>query len=197
MTTTKHNHTAVLLVDPQLDFFPGGSLAVASGDQIVAPINALLASHPEMPVFASRDWHPSSTKHFQARGGIWPPHCVQGTHGAQFHDQLRMQNARVYEKGTNPEDDGGYSAFDAATTVEGQTRRLVDDLKAAGITRLIVAGLATDYCIKATVLDALKEGFGVSLFVPGVRAVNLKPADGDEATKVMQAAGAVLLHDVK
>ena len=96
--------TGILLVDPQLDFFPGGALAVADGDQILAPINQLMARHPQLPVFASRDWHPTSTKHFKARGGIWPPHCVQGTPGASFHEGLRMEGAAIYDKGTDPDD---------------------------------------------------------------------------------------------
>ncbi len=114
----------ILLVDPQYDFFPGGSLAVADGDAIVAPLNAWLDAHPTAPVFASRDWHPEDTKHFKARGGIWPPHCVRDTRGAAFHDGLSMARARVYDKGTNPDDDGGYSAFDGARTDHGVVRTL-------------------------------------------------------------------------
>ena len=80
----------IILVDPQYDFFPGGSLAVTDGDQIVEPINRVLARHPEAPVFGTRDWHPENTRHFEARGGIWPPHCVQGTRGAAYHDELKV-----------------------------------------------------------------------------------------------------------
>ena len=186
--------TGILLVDPQYDFFPGGSLAVADGDQIVAPINALLQRHPSLPLFASRDWHPSSTKHFQARGGIWPPHCVQDTHGARFHEGLRMERAVVYDKGTDPDDDGGYSAFDGRRVDEtGKSVGLLEDLRARGIDTLIVAGLATDYCVKASALDAVKSGLLVLLFLPGVRAVNLKPKDGEAAIAALQEAGVLLV----
>ena len=178
----------ILLVDPQLDFFPGGALAVARGDEIVAPLNALLARHPTAPLFASRDWHPPATRHFKARGGIWPPHCVEGTRGAAFHDGLAMQRARVFDKGTNPEDDAGYSAFEA----RHDGLPLGDAITNAGVDVLLVAGLATDYCVKASVLDALRSGLVTLLYLPGVRPVELKPGDGERAIAEMQAAGALL-----
>ena len=184
----------ILLVDPQYDFFPGGSLAVSEGDAIIEPVNALLHRYPQAPVFASRDWHPSSTKHFRERGGIWPPHCVQGTRGASFHSGLDLQRARVFSKGTNPEDDAGYSAFEATRDESGRAVTLADDLKAAHVDTLIVAGLATDYCVKASVLDALKNGFTTLLYKPGVRAVNLKPDDGDKAVAEMKKAGALVVE---
>ena len=183
----------ILLVDPQYDFFPGGSLAVADGDKIVAPLNDLLRRHANLPVFASRDWHPQHTKHFKERGGIWPPHCVEGTRGAAFHSDLEMQKARVFSKGMDPENDAGYSAFEAVRTEDGKTVSLADDLKAAHVDSLIVAGLATDYCVKASVLDALRNGFTTFLFAPGVRPVNLKPDDGDKAIAEMKAAGALVI----
>ncbi|MDP2341894.1 MAG: isochorismatase family protein [Deltaproteobacteria bacterium] len=178
----------ILLVDPQYDFFPGGSLAVAEGDQIVEPINDLIARHAELGLYASRDWHPPSTKHFKERGGIWPPHCVQETHGAQFHEGLRMSRAAIYDKGTNPDDDGGYSAFEGSR----DGRALIDDLRRDQVDTLIIAGLATDYCVKASALDARKLGLTVFLFVPGVRAVNLKPDDGAAALALMREAGVLL-----
>jgi nicotinamidase/pyrazinamidase len=188
--------TGLLLVDPQYDFFPGGALAVANGDQIVAPLNEWIQRHPDAPIFASRDWHPPHTRHFKARGGIWPPHCVSGTRGASFHDELQMQRAVVYDKGTDPEDDGGYSAFDGARVDDGGVRHtLVGDLRAAGITTLVVGGLATDYCVKATVLDALRQGFSVRLLRPAVRAVELAPGDGARALHEMVAAGAIVVDD--
>lgn len=179
----------ILLVDPQLDFFPGGALAVAHGDDIVAPINALLAQHPDAPVFASRDWHPPDTRHFHARGGIWPPHCVQGTRGAAFHDGLHMARARVFEKGTDPENDAGYSAFEA--THDGVS--LGDAMRAAHVDVVLVAGLATDYCVKASVLDAHKHGFTPLLFLPGVRAVERAPGDGARAIDAMKAVGTLVV----
>jgi len=183
----------ILLVDPQYDFFPGGSLAVAHGDEIVGPINALMRRHPEAPVFASRDWHPQHTKHFKERGGIWPPHCVEGTRGAAFHSGLEMQNARVFSKGMNPENDAGYSAFEAVRSEDGHDISLATDLKNHGVDALIVAGLATDYCVKASVLDALKNRLMTFVYLPGVRAVNLKPADGDTALTEMKNTGAFLI----
>jgi nicotinamidase/pyrazinamidase len=183
----------ILLVDPQYDFFPGGALAVARGDEIVAPINALLRQHPDAPVFASRDWHPTSTRHFRERGGIWPPHCVEGTRGAAFHDGLEMGRALVYDKGTDPEDDGGYSAFDGRRRSEQASHALIDDLRARGVDALIVAGLATDYCVKASVLDARKHGLVTFLFLPGARAVELKDGDGERACTAMREAGALLV----
>ncbi len=185
----------ILLVDPQYDFFPGGSLAVARGDEIVSPINRLLALHAGAPLFASRDWHPTSTRHFKERGGIWPPHCVQGTRGAAFHDGLQMGHAVVFDKGTNPDDDGGYSAFDGARVDEqGRRRTLLDDLRARGVDALIVAGLATDYCVKASVLDARKHGLAAFLFLPGVRAVELAVGDGERAAALMRESGAHLVQ---
>jgi nicotinamidase/pyrazinamidase len=184
----------ILLVDPQLDFFPGGALGVDDGFAIVEPLNAWLRAHRDAPVYASRDWHPAGTRHFKARGGIWPPHCVQGTSGAEFHGDLDLDGARVYDKGTDAEDDGGYSAFDGARRHghDGQ-RTLLDDLRDDGVTILVVGGLATDYCVKASVMDALKHGFTVHLLRPGVRAVNLQPGDGDLAIAHMVQAGAVVV----
>ncbi len=186
--------TGVLLVDPQYDFFPGGSLPVAGGDQIVEPINLLLARHPELPLFASRDWHPTSTKHFQERGGLWPPHCVQQTRGARFHEGLRMDRAAIYDKGTDPDDDGGYSAFDGRRRdAQGNSISLMEDLRRRGVDGIVIAGLATDYCVKASALDACKNGLLVFLFLPGVRAVNIKPGDGDAAIAVLREAGVLLV----
>jgi nicotinamidase/pyrazinamidase len=182
----------IILVDPQYDFFPGGSLAVTDGDQIVEPINQVLARHPDAPVFGTRDWHPTETRHFEAGGGIWPPHCVQDTRGAAYHDELKIPSSmKLYSKGTDPADDGGYSGFDGASDA-GAT--LIEDLKASGVDSVLVAGLATDYCVKATVLDARKHGLEVFVYLPGVRAVNLKPEDGDEALAEMVEAGAFLVE---
>lgn len=183
----------ILLVDPQLDFFPGGSLGVADGDAIVAPINELLARHPEAPVFVTRDWHPEGSAHFAARGGPWPPHCVQGSSGATFHAGLRLPaGARVYSKGTGIDDDGGYSGFDGRA--EGSGHTLLEDLAAAGVDTLLVGGLATDYCVRATVLDARKHGLATFVFLPAIRAVELAPGDGARALDEMAAAGAYLVE---
>jgi nicotinamidase/pyrazinamidase len=181
----------ILLVDPQFDFFPGGSLAVAHGDEIVAPINHVLQQHERAPLFASRDWHQAKTKHFVEGGGIWPPHCVANTRGAAFHDGIAMHRARVFNKGTDPNDDGGYSAFDGAHV---DTRAsLLSDLRDHNVDTLLVAGLATDHCVKATVLDARKHGLNVFVLSAGVRAVNVVAGDGDRAMEAMRAAGAYVV----
>lgn len=208
---------AILIVDAQYDFFPGGSLAVADGDQIVEPICRLLNQKRvefggRYPVYLTQDWHPEQTKHFKEGGGIWPPHCVRETRGAEIHevieqallgfkiwsDKLWVKN---YQKGTNPEDDGGYSAFDAVgeggfvdgVWTKSAGRPLAEDLRKDDVDTLIVCGLATDYCIKASVLDALKNGFNVKLFLDGIRAVNINEGDGDAAIAEMEKAGAQLV----
>lgn len=181
----------ILLVDPQNDFFPGGALGVKDGDQIVEPINRLLEAFPKVSVFVSRDWHPSETKHFAAGGGLWPPHCVQGTQGAEFHSGLKLPPHLVVTKGENPEDDGGYSAFDGTI---GLGTPLLSALRSNEVDTLIIAGLATDYCVKATVLDALKNGFQVLLFRPGIRAVNINEDDSYKALVEMRIAGVFFLE---
>jgi nicotinamidase/pyrazinamidase len=178
----------ILLVDPQFDFFPGGTLAVAHGDDIIAPINRMLQQHDRAPLFASRDWHRPHTKHFRDGGGIWPPHCVEHSRGAAFHDGIAMHHARVFNKGTDPNDDGGYSAFDGAHIDTGAS--LIADLRAHNVDTLLVAGLATDHCVKASVLDARKHGLDVFVLAAGVRAVNVVAGDGDRAVFSMREAGA-------
>ena len=145
---------ALIVVDVQNDFCPGGTLAVAEGDQVVSSLNKLIEEFLERgePVFKTRDWHPEQTKHFQAYGGTWPVHCVQNTKGAEFHPNLLDdKHIRIISKGLGDTD--CYSAFDE-TDLELQLHRL-------GVTKVWVGGLATDYCVKSTVLDALKKGFRV------------------------------------
>ena len=190
------NQTAVLIVDPQLDFFPGGALGVSGGNEIVDPINHLLEDFQSSLTFVSRDWHPANTKHFQDRGGIWVPHCVQGTSGAEFHPDLNLHRAHIVTKGDDPECDGGYSAFEGHLeniATPGKFFTLQEVLGQERIGHLIVAGLATDYCVKASVLDALKLGLTTMVFTPGIRAVNLSPEDGARALVEMKEAGAYLL----
>jgi nicotinamidase/pyrazinamidase len=177
------NKRALIVVDVQNDFCPGGALAVAQGDQVVAPLNRLIEEFLERgePVFKSRDWHPLKTKHFAAYGGTWPVHCVQNTTGAEFHPELiDDMHIRVISKGLGDED--SYSAFDG-TDLALQLRRL-------GVEEVWVGGLATDYCVKNTVLDALKEGFRVKALKDAMRAVEIKPGDGERAVAEMQNAGA-------
>jgi len=174
---------ALIVVDVQNDFCPGGSLAVAHGDEVVAPLNKLIEEFLERgePVFKSRDWHPNQTKHFQAYGGTWPVHCVQNTKGAEFHPNLLDdKHIRVISKGMGDED--SYSAFDG-TDLSLQLRRL-------GIEEVWIGGLATDYCVKNTVLDALKEGFRVKALEQAMRPVEVNPGDGERAIAEMREAGA-------
>lgn len=174
---------ALIVVDVQNDFCPGGALAVAQGDEVVAPLNRLINEFLEQgePVFKSRDWHPKRTRHFAAYGGAWPVHCVQNTKGAEFHPELiDDMHIRVISKGLGDED--SYSAFDG-TDLALQLYRL-------GVKEVWVGGLATDYCVKNTVLDARKEGFRVRALENAMRPVELKPGDGQRAIEEMRKAGA-------
>ncbi|MBI4118218.1 MAG: isochorismatase family protein [Parcubacteria group bacterium] len=173
---------ALILVDVQNDFCPGGSLAVPRGDEVVPPLNRMImfAVAQGWDIVASRDWHPRQTKHFAEFGGIWPVHCVQGTPGAEFHSGLHLSMSysqfQVVSKGLGDADD--YSAFDSGMKPEAK--------------HLYVGGLATDYCVLATVRRALELGYEVTLLTDASRAVDLKPGDGERAIAEMQAAGAVL-----
>jgi len=171
---------ALLIVDPQVDFCPGGALAVPGGDAVFPAVNRAASIVPV--VVASRDWHPPDHISFQAQGGPWPVHCQAGTAGAEFHpalDQSHIQ--RVFSKGTDPGREA-YSAFDGT----GLTAWLSDH----GVHRLMVAGLATDYCVRASVLDALQAGFEVTVLEDGIGAVDVQPGDGERALAEMRGAGA-------
>jgi len=177
---------ALIVVDVQNDFCPGGTLAVARGDEVVEPLNKQIDEFLERgaPVYKSRDWHPPTTKHFQAYGGTWPVHCVQNTKGAEFHPALRDDpRITVVSKGLGDTD--CYSAFDETD--------LASQLREQGVEEVIVGGLATDYCVKNTVLDALKHGFKVKALKNSMRAVDLQPGDGDRAIEEMRAAGAEIV----
>ncbi|MEA2204852.1 MAG: nicotinamidase/pyrazinamidase [Blastocatellia bacterium] len=181
---------ALIVVDVQNDFCPGGSLAVAHGAEVVAPLNQLIAEFLERgePVFKSRDWHPANTKHFAAQGGIWPPHCVQNTKGAEFHaDLLDDIHIRTVSKGLGDTD--CYSAFDE-TDLDLQLRRL-------NIEELWIGGLATDYCVKETVLGGLRRGYKVKALKDAMRAVDVNPGDGDHALEEMRDAGAEIVETQK
>ena len=182
---------ALVIVDVQNDFCPGGSLAVAGGDRVAAPLARLAArcATAGLPVFASRDWHPPDTAHFQDAGGPWPVHCVRDTPGAELHPDLVLPpEAVIFSKGVDPQADG-YSAFEAR---DETGRDLVELLRAAGVDHLLVGGLATDYCVRATVLAALARGLRVSLLTDAVAGVNVQPGDADRAIEEMVAAGAQL-----
>ncbi|HEX8119088.1 MAG TPA: nicotinamidase [Pyrinomonadaceae bacterium] len=181
--STQAGRRALIVVDVQNDFCPGGALAVEHGDEVVGPLNRLIEEFLERgePVYKSRDWHPAVTKHFQAYGGTWPVHCVQNTHGAEFHkDLLEDPRVRVVSKGLGDEDN--YSAFDGTT--------LAEELRREGVEEVWVGGLATDYCVKNTVLDARREGFRVRALSDAMRAVNLQPGDDQRALAEMRDAGA-------
>jgi nicotinamidase/pyrazinamidase len=181
---------ALLIVDVQIDFLPAGSLAVPAGDEVVAPLNEWIArfTAAELPVVATRDWHPPGHCSFRAQGGIWPPHCVADTRGAEFAAALALPPAaHVISKAMQPETDA-YSGFDG-TDLDAQLRRMQ-------VRRLFVGGLATDYCVLATVNDALRLGYGVMLLVDAIRAVELQPGDGERAIAAMVAGGAVGVEDM-
>ena len=176
---------ALILVDVQNDFCPEGSLAVAEGDKVVPVLNraAEQFARAGRPVIASRDWHPAESTHFQT----WPPHCVQGQPGARFHPELKLPaGAVVVSKGTGATEDA-YSAFQAR---DASGRTLVEILRERGTRRLTIGGLATDYCVRATVLDALRQGFQVSVIENGIKGVDLHAGDSARAVDEMRRAGA-------
>ena len=179
---------AFLVVDVQNDFCPGGALGVPDGDRIVPRVNRTidLFVRRGLPVLATRDWHPSVTKHFKEFGGAWPPHCIQGTKGARFHPDLRLpRDALILSKGMDPEQDS-YSGFQA---YNGEGRDLESVIRDMGVDEIYVCGLATDYCVRATALDATRRGIRVRVLGDVVKGVDLKPGDSDAAIQEMRAAG--------
>ncbi|MFB0526743.1 MAG: nicotinamidase [bacterium] len=180
---------ALLIVDVQNDFCPGGALAVPEGDKIVPILNKcmMIFSRKKWPIFASRDWHPKESKHFKKFGGPWPEHCIQNTRGARLHPNLRLpKETIILSKGMDPDKDS-YSAFQA---VNSKGTGFFELLKSSGIKELFIGGLATDYCVKSSVLDALKSGFKVKLLMDAIRGVNMKPKDSEEAIEEMVSRGA-------
>ncbi|MHC4218396.1 MAG: nicotinamidase [Planctomycetota bacterium] len=175
---------ALVIVDVQNDFCPGGALAVPDGDRVVPVLNAWIqkARGAGAMIVVSRDWHPPDHMSFAAQGGPWPVHCVRDTPGAAFHPGLDLpDDALVISKGSDPEREA-YSAF--------QGTDLAQRLDAAGVRRLWVGGLALDYCVRTTVLDGLEARFDVHLIGDAVRAVNIDSRDGPKALKRMKSAGA-------
>lgn len=174
---------ALIVVDVQNDFCPGGALAVPDGDEVVPVINDLMLRFRH--VIATQDFHPRGHSSFVGEGGPWPEHCVQGTPGAEFHPALDISRAdEIVQKGTDLATDG-YSGF-AGTD-------LADRLRARGIERVVVTGLATDYCVRATTVEAIEHGFDAVVLTDAVRAVNVAAGDGDEAFEDMTRAGATLV----
>jgi nicotinamidase/pyrazinamidase len=188
MSVELNRHDAVLIVDVQGDFLPGGKLAVQRGNEVVPVLNRYiaLARRNKLPVFASRDWHPPDHCSFRPQGGPWPQHCVAGSPGAAFAPGLALPGDAVIISKATARDADAYSAF--------QGTDLAQALYAAGVKRLLVGGLATDYCVLHTVLDARKAGFEVLLLADAIRAVNVKPGDGERAEREMLAAGAVAIR---
>src|SRR5215210_8258566 len=180
--TDNRKRRALIIVDVQNDFCPGGALAVAHGDEVVTPLNRLAEEFLERDdlVIKSRDWHPPQTKHFAAYGGVWPIHCVRQTHGAEFHPDL-IDDPRIIVISKNKMDVDEYSAFDGTG--------LASLLHEQGVEEVWVGGLATDYCVKHTALDAVREGFKVRAIMEAMRPVELKPGDGERAIEEMKQAG--------
>ncbi|HEU4621994.1 MAG TPA: isochorismatase family protein [Burkholderiaceae bacterium] len=184
--TALRSGDALLIVDVQRDFLAGGSLAVPKGEVVLEPLNHLISifNTHGWPIIATRDWHPSQHCSFQSQGGPWPPHCVADSAGAKFADQLALpESAYVISKATTEERDA-YSGF-SGTRLRALLERLA-------VKRLVVGGLATDYCVLNTVLDAREHGYEVMLATDAIAAVNVSPGDDQRALARMTAAGAML-----
>lgn len=178
---------ALVLVDVQNDFFPGGALPTPEGDEIIEPINQLIEQCGDMgmPVFATRDWHPENHCSFEEQGGPWPPHCIQETEGAAFHPEIELPEDVAIISKAESADREAYSAF--------QSAGLGERLRELGVTGLVVAGLATDVCVRQTVLDALDEGFAVTVIQEAVSGVEAEPGDSRRALEEMAEHGAQIL----
>ena len=179
---------ALILVDIQNDFCPGGALAVNEGDQIVPAVNRLIPGFPL--VISTQDWHPENHISFKEQGGPWPPHCVQGTRGAELHSALKTDTiAHYFRKASSPDKDD-YSEFAGK---DDRGRSLDQVLKGHGVKTLYAVGLATDYCVLETVIDGLRLGYEVYAVTDAMRAVNVNPADGEKALQQMASSGAHLV----
>jgi len=183
--------TALVVVDVQNDFAdPAGSLSVDGGPGVVRAVNAEVerATSAGAPVFYTQDWHPADTPHFAKDGGTWPVHCVQGTWGAQLHPDLTV-TGEVVRKGEHGED--GYSGFSMQDPVSGEVvpTRLAGLLRDAGVEHLVVVGLATDYCVRATALEAREQGWQVAVPWAAVAAVDVTPGDGERTREELRSAG--------
>jgi nicotinamidase/pyrazinamidase len=176
---------ALLVIDMQVDFLPGGALGVTDGHEVIAPINHLIELYREqgLPIFASRDWHPGDHCSFDAQGGPWPPHCRADSAGAEFAAELALPDDTVVVSKADTATADAYSAFSGTT--------LAAQLRARGVERVTVCGLATDYCVLNTVTDALEEDFDAIIVPEAMRAVEVKPGDGRQALDRMVARGAV------
>lgn len=195
MTVPMTSTTALIVVDVQNDFAdPAGSLAVPGGVEVVSAVNRLVETAIEAKalVFYTQDWHPTQTPHFVSGGGPWPPHCVRKTWGAELHPELLVRG-EVVRKGVDGED--GYSGFSMRNSQTGEQTAtpLAELLCAADVEHVVVVGLATDYCVRATALDARELGWPVTLVRQAVAAVDLAEGDGERALGAMVDAGVLVL----
>jgi len=174
----------LIIVDLQNDFCPGGALAVSGGDEIVGPVNAIMRFFPV--VVATRDWHPPEHCSFNTEGGPWPSHCVQNTQGAELHPELDLEGIHIHILKDQYKNVNTYSGF--------QRTKLADQLKAKEIRQVFVTGLATDYCVKQTAWDAVRNGFQTVVLTDLIRAVNLQEGDGERALEEMKKAGIQLME---
>ncbi len=175
---------ALIVTDIQIDFLPGGALPVPRGDEVVPVLNEYISlfQSAKAKIFATRDWHPPNHMSFKPFGGPWPMHCVQNSEGAKFHPDLKLpKDVTVISKAMDPQREA-YSSFDSTP--------LADDLREVGVTRLFVGGLATDYCVRWTTLDAIALGFNVVVLIDAVRGINVNPDDSENAIKEVQQKGA-------
>jgi nicotinamidase/pyrazinamidase len=173
---------ALLIIDFQNDFTSGGALEVPGGDEIAEPVKRLAGEFEH--AFATRDWHPPDHASFETEGGPWPVHCVQGTHGAELHPAMRdIEVDAIVDVGVEREDEG-YSGFEKS--------KLANLLHERGVQEVAVVGLATDYCVRASAIDACREGFDTTVVTDAIRAVEVHPGDGERALEDMREAGARL-----
>mgnify|MGYP002713137452 CR=1 FL=1 len=179
---------ALLIVDVQNDFLPGGALGVPKGDEVIPALNPWIKRFESgrLPQFATRDWHPADHCSFIPQGGIWPPHCIAETEGARFAPSLQLSRETVVISKASTSENDAYSGF--------QGTDLARQLRDAGVRRLFVGGLATDYCVLHTVLDGLREGFVVYVIEAAIRAVEVNPGDGTQALQQMLATGAGVIR---
>lgn len=176
-------HDALLVVDPQIDFFPGGALPVKDGDAILPTVNRAvqLFAKAGQPIFVTRDWHPADHCSFSSQGGPWPEHCVKGTAGAELHPELELPPIFMMVQKATTSDREAYSDFEGT--------RLAEVLRDAGVERVVVCGLALEYCVRAACLDAVQAGFEAVLLIDGTRAVEVEPGDGERTLDELRAVG--------
>ncbi len=186
MITNIRQRDALIVTDMQIDFLPGGALAISEGDKIIPLLNQYVEKFVEAKakVFATRDWHPPNHMSFKSQGGPWPPHCIQGTRGADFHPNLKLpRDVEVISKATDPKKEA-YSAFEGTD--------LEERLRESKVERVFIGGLATDYCVRSTALDALKLGFETFVLIDATRGIDETRGDVTRAIEEIKSKGAKL-----